>query len=124
METLPSLLGLDLAQLPSDGPDYRRKQLAGWLYERGAGHFEEMSNLPQAWRESLAAQYTISPFVRLERFPSRDNSVRYLFTLTDGKQTEAVLHALRGPQDGLYLLDGGLSGGLRLLRHGRTRLRA
>ena len=90
METLPSLLGLDLAQLPTDGPDYRRKQLAGWLYERGAGHFEEMSNLPQAWRERLSANYTISPFVRLERFPSKDNSVRYLFTLHDGKQTEAV----------------------------------
>ena len=90
MQTRPSLLDLDLSDLPTDGPNYRRTQLAGWLYERGVGHFEEMSNLPGGWRETLAAHYTISPFASFERFPSKDGSVRYLFTLVDGKQTEAV----------------------------------
>ncbi len=89
-ETLPSLLNLDLADLPTDGPEYRRKQLSGWLYERGASRFDEMSNLPGGWRETLAAHYTVSPFAKFERFPSKDGSVRYLFTLTDAKQTEAV----------------------------------
>ena len=56
MDTRPSLLDLNLADLPTDGPSYRRAQLAGWLYERGALSFEEMSNLPRGWRETLAAQ--------------------------------------------------------------------
>ena len=49
-----------------------------------------MTNLPKAWREELEGSYSINPFVKTERFPSWDASVRYLFTLKDGKQTEAV----------------------------------
>src|SRR5690625_4594161 len=49
-----------------------------------------MTNLPAAWREQLAAEWTVDPFVKSERFESADGSVRYLFTLKDGKQTEAV----------------------------------
>ncbi len=88
----PSLLELDFESLPI--PDhrqrYRRQQLAGWLYVHGANSFEEMSNLPQSWRQRLAERYIISPFLRFERFVSQDKSVRYLFSLHDGQQTEAV----------------------------------
>ena len=49
-----------------------------------------MTNLPKAWRQQLSESYSIDPFVKTERFASWDASVRYLFTLPDGKQTEAV----------------------------------
>ena len=49
-----------------------------------------MLNLPKAWRAELAETYSLSPFAETERFTSSDGSVRYLFTLFDGKQTEAV----------------------------------
>ena len=87
----PSLWGLELAALPAPAAQpYRRAQLAGWLYAHGAASFDAMLNLPKAWRAELAETYILSPFTATERFTSQDGSVRYLFTLGDGKQTEAV----------------------------------
>jgi 23S rRNA (adenine2503-C2)-methyltransferase len=91
-DSLTSLFDLPLDQLPvpAGGHEYRRAQLAEWLYQQGAQSFEAMTNLPLAWREELAGSWRISPFTSVERYPSADDSVRYLFTLADGKQTEAV----------------------------------
>lgn len=87
----PSLYELDVDQLPHpEGERYRRKQLATWLYARGAASFAAMTDLPKAWREALEQRFSLSPFAASERFVSKDASVRYLFTLPDGKQTEAV----------------------------------
>ena len=87
----PSLWGLEPGALPAPaGEAYRRKQLASWLYDSGAESFAAMGNLPKGWRQELEANYSLSPFARTERFVSQDASVRYLFTLADGKQTEAV----------------------------------
>lgn len=86
-----NLLDLELSNYPAPSAQpYRREQLANWLFERGANTFEAMTNLPKAYRLELAATHDISPFAKTERFPSWDDSVRYLFTLRDGKQTEAV----------------------------------
>ena len=89
---LPNLLDVPIDDLPL--PDahqgYRRKQLANWLYQKGARDFSAMTTLPTAWREQLAQEYALEPFTQFTRFPSADHSVRYLFTLPDGKQTEAV----------------------------------
>lgn len=86
----PSLLGLSVSELPHDGRSFRATQLADWLYRAGSREFDAMTNLPGSWREQLATDWTIDPFVKSERFESADGSVRYLFTLPDGKQTEAV----------------------------------
>lgn len=76
--------------LPDGREEYRRRQLADWIYRHGAARFEEMTNLPSSWRQRLAEEWTLDPFAATERYPSRDGSVRYLFTLADGRQTEAV----------------------------------
>ena len=90
--SLPSPFDLAVADLPIPdvGGSYRRAQLATWLYRRGARSFEEMTDLPEAWRTELAQRYRLDPFDRVERFPSADGSVRYLLTLPDGQRTEAV----------------------------------
>ena len=85
-----AILALPVSELPDDGRSFRAVQLAGWLYRSGASSFGQMTNLPQAWREELERDWFLSPFTATERFPSADGSVRYLFTLADGKQTEAV----------------------------------
>ena len=86
-----NLLDLELSDYPAPPTQaYRREQLANWLFERGVNSFEAMTNLPKVYRQELAQTFEISPFAKTERFPSWDNSVRYLFTLHDGKQTEAV----------------------------------
>ena len=87
----PSLWGIGPAALPAPSAQpYRRAQLAGWVYTHGAETFDAMLNLPKSWRAELAETYSLSPFTVTERFTSQDGSVRYLFTLGDGKQTEAV----------------------------------
>jgi len=94
---LPLLLdvGPDALPAPDDAP-YRRRQLAKWLYKRGASDFEAMTDLPLAWREELQARHRIDPFVAVARFPSWDGSVRYLLTLADGQRTEAVYMPYQG----------------------------
>ncbi|MEJ2288528.1 MAG: 23S rRNA (adenine(2503)-C(2))-methyltransferase RlmN [Deinococcales bacterium] len=89
---LPSLYDAAPAELPlpQGEPGYRRAQLVQWLYRHGAQTFEAMTNLPSELRAALAERYRISPFDTVQRFPSRDGSVRYLFGLPDGQRTEAV----------------------------------
>ena len=86
----PCLLDLPLGELPTDGPEFRRGQLATWLYVHGAADFGSMTSLPKAWRAELADAWSTSPFTSAQRFPSADGSVRYLFELPDGRRTEAV----------------------------------
>lgn len=88
---LPLLLDLAIADLPAErGRGYRRTQLAGWIYRRGAASFEAMTDLPASWREALASEWRLDPFEDVQRYPSSDGSVRYLFVLPDGRRTEAV----------------------------------
>ncbi|MEJ2667488.1 MAG: 23S rRNA (adenine(2503)-C(2))-methyltransferase RlmN [Deinococcales bacterium] len=89
---LPSVYDLapEALWLPDGEPDYRREQIARWLYRRGVQSFDAMTNLPRSLRSALAAQLRLSPYQAVQRFPSRDGSVRYLFTLADGLRTEAV----------------------------------
>lgn len=81
---------IDNLPLPAGQPTYRRTQLASWLYQRPVRDFSEMSDLPADLRAELAESHGLRPFQAVTRFPSVDGSVRYLFTLNDGKQTEAV----------------------------------
>jgi 23S rRNA (adenine2503-C2)-methyltransferase len=83
-----SLVGLDPDDLPGEG--YRKAQIANWLYLTGVGSFEEMTNLPIELRGELAGEWRVSEFRSAEAFDSEDGSARFLYTLHDGLQTEAV----------------------------------
>ena len=88
---LPLLLDQPVDAWPmQEGRAYRRTQLVQGVYQRAAGSFDDLTDLPAAWRDELAAQWSIDPFASVERYVSRDASVRYLFTLHDGRRTEAV----------------------------------
>ncbi|APD09240.1 MULTISPECIES: 23S rRNA (adenine(2503)-C(2))-methyltransferase RlmN [Thermus] len=85
---LRPILDLPPEELPGEG--FRKAQIAHWLYARGVRDFAEMTDLPKALREALAQAWRISEFSLVEAYPSKDGSVKYLFTLLDGKKTEAV----------------------------------
>ncbi|AEB12798.1 23S rRNA (adenine(2503)-C(2))-methyltransferase RlmN [Marinithermus hydrothermalis] len=74
--------------LPGEG--YRKRQIAHWLYAWGVREFDEMTDLPRALRAELAHTWRISEFSLVQAFPSADGSTKYLYTLHDGRQTEAV----------------------------------
>ncbi len=82
------LLSLPIEGLPGEG--YRRRQLAGWLYQKGARQWEQMTDLPRTLRNQWAEEFRISEFAEVVAYPSQDGSVKYLFTLLDGQKTEAV----------------------------------
>lgn len=86
--TMKPILELLPEELPGEG--FRKAQIAHWLYARGALDFAEMTDLPRGLREALAREWRISEFALVEAYPSQDGSVKYLFTLLDGKKTEAV----------------------------------
>ncbi|MGQ9754167.1 MAG: 23S rRNA (adenine(2503)-C(2))-methyltransferase RlmN, partial [Thermaceae bacterium] len=85
---MESLLDVSPEALPLEG--FRRRQLAHWIWARGARSFWEMTDLPKALRAELEERYTLSAFQLVEAYPSQDGSVKYLFTLWDGQKTEAV----------------------------------
>ncbi|GGL99857.1 23S rRNA (adenine(2503)-C(2))-methyltransferase RlmN [Deinococcus aerophilus] len=82
------LLDLHPDSYPLEG--FRRTQLLEWVYVQGVGSFEAMTNLPGPARAELAQQYHLNPFREIETVRSHDGSVKYLFTLHDGRQMEAV----------------------------------
>lgn len=88
----PTLFDAPVAELPLPEGEraFRRRQVGAWVYGRGVTDPSAMTDLPQGVRDWLQANVAPSPFVAFRRFPSDDGSVRYLFTLRDGKQTEAV----------------------------------
>lgn len=82
------LLDLHPDHYPLQG--YRRRQLLEWVFGQGVGTFDGMTNLPAELRGELSAKYHLNPFTDIETVRSVDGSVKYLFTLQDGRQMEAV----------------------------------
>ena len=58
--------GLKDAAVQLGQPAFRGKQLADWLWSKGVGRFEDMTNLPQAFRDSLGREFELSPIVAEE----------------------------------------------------------
>ena len=90
------LLGMDqgeLAVLVSEAgePPYRAKQIMEAVYRQRVDMLEEISTLPQEFREKLAASGTTVGAARIEKkFVSVDGTVRYLIGFGDGQSVETV----------------------------------
>lgn len=88
------LLGLDAdelrAALPAGEPAWRARQLYDALYRRRVSSFDQITELPAALRQRLAAECTPGWPERAARYDSRDGTRRYLLRLADGKTVEAV----------------------------------
>jgi len=71
-------------------PKFRAKQVFGWLY-KGAGSFDEMTNVPAALRQKLAESCEIGlPEVMQVQQSKIDGTRKYLFGLKDGNAIESV----------------------------------
>jgi 23S rRNA (adenine2503-C2)-methyltransferase len=75
-------------------PDYRASQVWEWV-ARGAGSYEEMTNLPGGLRERLADRVPISTLTPVAEANSDDGTVKTLFHTADGRPIEAVLMRYR-----------------------------
>lgn len=72
-------------------PAYRVKQVLGWIYERGAESFEEMTNLPVEEREALAERFALTALEPARISRSTDGTAKHLWKLRDGELIESVL---------------------------------
>ena len=83
-------------------PSFRAGQVWSWL-ARGCSSYEEMTNLPGALRDRLAAELPLST-LDLERDAlAADGTEKALFTTADGKPVEAVLMRYRDGRRSLCL---------------------
>ena len=76
-------------------PAFRGKQVFTWLH-RGVRSFEEMSDIPKALREKLAAAYRLGGLTAVRKQVSRlDGTAKYLWELHDGNCIESVVMRYR-----------------------------
>lgn len=93
MTELKSLLPEELAALLKEWgqPAFRADQLFRWL-QQGVTSYDEMTNLPKALRERLAAECLLTaPTVERKQVSQLDGTIKYLWKLWDGNCIETVL---------------------------------
>src|ERR671939_656347 len=83
-------------------PRFRARQVWAWT-ARGAGGYDEMTDLPAALRERLAADVPFSTLELEREAHSRDGTVKALFRTHDGRPVEAVLMRYRDGRRSLCL---------------------
>lgn len=90
-----SLIGLETAGiqelLGASQPAFRAKQIYHALYRQRVASLDEVTTLPGALREELAAKAALGLPELEQRFESADGTRRYLLRLSDGKTVESVL---------------------------------
>ncbi len=73
-------------------PAYRARQIAEWMYQRGADSFSCMTNLSLVLREQLADALLIQRASLVDRWDSKDgNTTKFLLAFADGVAVETVL---------------------------------
>lgn len=69
---------------------YRATQVFARLWERPVGSFDEMTELPKALRQQLAAAFDMPGLQLTARQHSTDGTEKFLFQLPDGQAIETV----------------------------------
>ena len=98
-------MDLDLLQARLDAagePRFRAKQVWAWT-ARGAGRYDEMTDLPAALRARLADEVPFSSLTLEHESHARDGTVKALFRTHDGRPVEAVLMRYKDDRRSLCL---------------------
>jgi len=83
-------------------PRFRARQVWAWA-ARGAGGYDEMTDLPAALRGRLAGEVPFSSLTLDREAHSRDGTVKALFRTHDGRPVEAVLMRYKDGRHSLCL---------------------
>jgi 23S rRNA (adenine2503-C2)-methyltransferase len=74
-----------------DQPPMRARQIRRWLLQGRADSFEQMTDLPVALRQSLAAEFVLLPTHVVRHLHAADDTHKLLLRLSDGNLIECVL---------------------------------
>lgn len=82
----------DLSELTAElgQPAFRAKQLYSWIFDKNVCSFDEMTNLPKAFREQLSERYGFNTPEEMVKQVSQDGSRKYLLRFSDGVSVETV----------------------------------
>ena len=73
-------------------PKFRVNQIFSWIHEKCVSSFDEMTNLSKDMRAKLTEYFYFDNCVINTKLVSKiDDTVKYLFTLTDGEYVESVV---------------------------------
>ncbi len=72
-------------------PAYRTGQVLRWIFDRRVTAFHQMSDLPEAEREALAAAFQLTRLEVSRVSRSSDGTAKHLWRLADGELIESVL---------------------------------
>lgn len=72
-------------------PAFRAGQIFDWLYVKRVSDFASMTNLSKSLREKLADSFEFVTLSELDRFQSKDGTVKFLFELSDKNAIETVI---------------------------------
>ena len=91
----PPLMGLTTEEMivltqEMGEPAYRGRQLAEWIYRRGAAQFDQMTTLPNSFRTLLSQKHTVGMPDVIHRDQAEDGTEKYLLRLQDGLSVESV----------------------------------
>lgn len=89
------LIGMNLAELQDVAykggmPKFVAKQLAEWIYAKGAEDFDEMVNISKKNKQWLREHYEIGRELPVKATRSADGTVKYLFSAGPGQAVESV----------------------------------
>lgn len=85
---------LDRTLASHSQPPFRARQVWEWA-ARGANGYEQMTNLPDVLRQTLAEEVPFSSLRVIEERHANDGTVKVLFHTTDGRPLETVLMRYR-----------------------------
>lgn len=86
-----SLSLLESAIQATGQPRYRAEQILRWIYQKRARSVAEMTDLPAALREWLAAEFRFDELILTRQTGSHDTTRKLLFRLRDGRFIESVV---------------------------------
>ncbi len=72
-------------------PAFRAKQIFSWLYRPGISDFSQMTNLSKELRQAISQKAMIGRLTLSEKEVASDGTIKYGFSLADGKIIESVL---------------------------------
>lgn len=71
-------------------PSFRAQQLIEWLYARNATSYDDMTNLPNALRETLSLSYPLRQPKIIDKQVSKDETQKFILSYHDGVCVETV----------------------------------
>src|SRR5512133_2441638 len=69
---------------------YRARQLFRWLHRAGAASLDEMTDVPRALRDALAARTRLATLAPAREQRSSDGTIKWTWRTRDGKLVESV----------------------------------